>query len=293
MGPGIQVRLGALVGSVVLASIMVAALGEPAAPAVGCSGTSTITCQFTFTGAPETFTVPAGVHQITITAYGAQGGASVGVGGRGGIAIATIAVTPGQVLQVRVGGHGNDFNAGLNPSQGGFNGGGNGTPVNGGGGGGASDVRGGNFSDSSRLIVAGGGGGGANFGTGGVNADGGAGGGTVGADGLAPGGGGVNGTGGSQSGPGAAGTGVINGNPGVGAAGGSGIAGGGGGFFGGGGSASSGTFGQGGAGGGSGFTAGGSGLTQGGAQPGDGLVIISFAAPQPPAPIIAPARFTG
>ncbi len=287
MGSTTRVRLGALVGSVALASIMVTALGERAASAAVCSGTTTITCQFTFTGAPETLTVPAGVHQITITAYGAQGGASVGAGGLGGTAVATIAVTPGDVLQVRVGGHGNAFNTG---AQGGFNGGGNGTPSNGGGGGGASDVRGGNFSDSSRFVVAGGGGGGANFGTGGVNADGGVGGGTVGADGLAPGGGTVNGKGGTQGGPGAAGTGSINGNPGVGSAGGSGIAGGGGGFFGGGGSATSGTFGQGGAGGGSGFTAGGSGLTQGGAQPGDGLVIITFIAP---APLVVAPRFTG
>src|SRR5947207_259724 len=93
---------------------------------------------FTTPCTPQTFTVPAGVFSITIDAWGAQGGAggSGGSGGLGGHATATISVTPGQVLQVIVGGQGVGLTAGCN------GGGVGGDAVfDGGGGGGASDVR--------------------------------------------------------------------------------------------------------------------------------------------------------
>ncbi len=80
-------------------------------PSVGatpsCTGTTTVTCTFAFTGLlGDSFTVPAGVTQITIDAFGAQGGLSQDgtAGGQGGEATATITVTPGEVLQVNVGG---------------------------------------------------------------------------------------------------------------------------------------------------------------------------------------------
>jgi hypothetical protein len=117
---------------------------------------------FSYTGAEQTYTVPAGVTSLYITATGARGGgptSGYGTGGRGAVATGAIAVTPGQTLYIEVGGIGGQ-------PDGGFNGGGasgsrNG--LSGWGGGGASDVRtvprasAGTL--SSRLIVAGGGGG--------------------------------------------------------------------------------------------------------------------------------------
>lgn len=109
---------------------------------------------FDYTGAMETYTVPVGVTSIQIEAYGAQGannGSSTG--GRGGYISGEITVTPGDVLNVYVGG------------QDGFNGGGaggtGGSPAerNGVNGGGASDVRVGGDTFDDRVIVAGGGGG--------------------------------------------------------------------------------------------------------------------------------------
>ena len=52
---------------------------------------------FVYTGAMQSFTVPAGVTSITIQALGAQGG---GNGGLGAKMTGTFTVTPGQVLQV-------------------------------------------------------------------------------------------------------------------------------------------------------------------------------------------------
>ncbi len=106
---------------------------------------------FSFTGAAQSFVVPACVTSIQITARGAQGangvGQDFGVGGPGGTSIGDLSVTPGETLHVYVGG------------QNGWNGGGNGTS-NSGNGGGASDVRQGGQSLNDRVIVAGGGGGG-------------------------------------------------------------------------------------------------------------------------------------
>jgi hypothetical protein len=104
------------------------------------------------TGTPQRFVVPPAVDELSVAAFGAQGVTALvpadpnAVGGLGGSATATIAVTPGTELWVFVGG------------QGGFNGG---AALSGGG---ASDVRrcstscvdGGSLSD--RLLVAGGGG---------------------------------------------------------------------------------------------------------------------------------------
>ena len=119
------------------------------------------------TGGEQTFTVPPGVTSVKVIAVGGRGGTGAGApvgGGFGAAAIADLAVDPGQVLYVNVGGNGEDggFSSG---GAGGFNGGGSSTDNGdrGGGGGGASDVR--TISRSagtsvfSRLVVAGGGGG--------------------------------------------------------------------------------------------------------------------------------------
>ena len=143
------------------------------------------TVTFNYTGAQQTWVVPAGVTSVNVVAEGAQGfDASGALGGRGGRATGTLAVTPGQTLYIYVGGRGT-FASGANVIMGGgFNGGGNGmhngpgtTEV--GGGGGASDVRQGGFALTDRKIVgAGGGGATANV------APGGNGGGLIGGDGT-------------------------------------------------------------------------------------------------------------
>jgi len=242
-------------------------------------------------GSSQPFVVPADVCEISADALGAEGGSGFGsfaARGAGGQATATIPVTPGETLQVNVGGQGL---AGLTSAggAGGFNGGGaGGTSGNaGGGGGGASDVRQGGTTLTHRVVVAGGGGGSsATFADSGFGA-GGAGGGSTGADGD-PGLGVAGGGGGTETDGGTAGTGSpsgVAGSPGNGGAGGGGGAftsqaaggGGGGGRFGGGGGGNDGSFnnGGGGGGGGSGFTPDGTGLTQGG-NTGHGGVTISY-----------------
>jgi hypothetical protein len=111
---------------------------------------------YNYTGAVQTFVVPAGVIQLTIECWGAQGGSNPinvggGTGGYGGYASGQLAVTPGQTLYVYVGGQG------AVTVTGGWNGGGNGC-VNPGGGG-ASDVRNGGQTLNDRIIVGAGGGG--------------------------------------------------------------------------------------------------------------------------------------
>jgi uncharacterized protein YjdB len=130
---------------------------------------------FTYTGSPQSWTVPCGVDTITVVAVGATGGQAGGSGfpslgvttpGKGGLVQANVAVTPGQVLTVYVGGKGGLGNE-LTGGAGGWNGGGHADPhawspsplYSGGGGGGASDVRIGGTALTDRVLVASGGGG--------------------------------------------------------------------------------------------------------------------------------------
>lgn len=118
---------------------------------------STATFTYSYTGTMQSWTVPAGVYSVNIKTWGAQGYPGSAAGGLGGYATGDLAVTPGQVLYIFVGG------------QGGYNGGGTGglgqNGTYGGNGGGASDVRTGGTALSNRVIVAGGGGGGGRNGT--------------------------------------------------------------------------------------------------------------------------------
>lgn len=154
----------------VLFALLCGALLPGLAGVAGAAGTCNTasgltTCTFGFTGATQTWTVPAGVTQVTLDVFGAQGGYEAAQGGQGGRATATVAVTPGETLTIVVGGIGHSpFSGG--DALGGFNGGGNGgAPYNlpaaysGSGGGGASDVRIGGTDLAHRVIVAGGGGG--------------------------------------------------------------------------------------------------------------------------------------
>jgi hypothetical protein len=112
---------------------------------------------FTYTGAEQTFTVPAGVTTVQALAVGARGGNASKPGGAAAQVSGNLSVTPGETLYIEVGGHGGE---GSGYNSGGFNNGGEGA----GGGGGASDVRTSprtaGLSPDSRLLVAGGGGGG-------------------------------------------------------------------------------------------------------------------------------------
>lgn len=132
----------------------------------------TITDVFTFAAAEQTLVVPAGVTSMTVDAYGGSGRSSAATsatGGRGARVQATIPVTPGQTLAIKVGecpvlasgagGYPNGGNPGTNAN-------------NGGGGGGRSQVKVQGDPDSSALVVAAGGGGGC-FATGGAGGDGG------------------------------------------------------------------------------------------------------------------------
>jgi hypothetical protein len=126
------------------------------------------TLTFSYTGLPQTFTVPTCVSELTVDLRGAQGGLALdkspsnAVGGLGGRAEGVLSVLPGQLLYFFVGERGSSGGAG------GYNGGGQAGPgVAGGscfggyagGGGGASDIRTGGNALSNRVIVAGGGGG--------------------------------------------------------------------------------------------------------------------------------------
>lgn len=232
---------------------------------------------FTYTGAAQSWTVPSSGTYV-IECWGAQGGASDGIGGKGGYAKGSIDLSAGETLTVYVGGH---------PASrpGGWNGGGNGSNSAGGngyGGGGGTDVRRNGTALANRIIVAGGGGG---------DRSGGFGGGTVGNDA----GNGVysvgsGGYGGTQTAGGAGGDGGADvlGLPGQLGVGGNGGFGGGGGYYGGGGGGLdtySGTASPGG--GGSGYIGG---VTNGtmstGVQSGDGQVAITKANNPPNAPAL-------
>jgi hypothetical protein len=124
------------------------------------SGGGNTSTTYSFTGAVQTFTVPAGVDTITLEAWGAQGNSNpLGIiGGLGGYATGQILVNAGDVLSIYVGG------GGTNSTTGGYNGGGAGgnggcTTAFAGGGGGATDIRLNGVALTDRVIVAGGGGG--------------------------------------------------------------------------------------------------------------------------------------
>lgn len=120
---------------------------------------STVT--FGLTGSPENWIVPACVQSIDLIVAGGQGGGNqiqpgTGAGGQGAVITTTVAVNPGDVITVIVGGEGDCGN-----NSGGFNGGGTGWAVASNnnysscGGGGATIVQ---INGVQYLIAAGGGG---------------------------------------------------------------------------------------------------------------------------------------
>ena len=238
----------------------------PAHAQISCAGSGTQTFSTPTTGV--LFTVPACVTSLTVDAYGAAGGtAENAAGGLGGRATFVIAVTPGELLNVSVGGVGGDGDpGGGSGGTGGTNGGGNGGF--GGSGGGAGGGWSGVLRGATMLVVAGAGGGASPF------RNGGAGGGTTGGNGIGT----YSGGGGSQVSGGAGvqgATGGVSGNGGNGATpfpeGGGG---GGGGYYGGGGGGSTPAEGGSSGGGGSSFPL--AATHQQGVRSGDGQVILTW-----------------
>ena len=123
--------------------------------------------EFNFVGHAQTWVVPTNVTLIGVDARGARGGgnpsAPIPQGGKGGRVQTMLAVAPGEMLIIYVGGRGGDLMGPNTGGPGGFNGGGDGgidnVDFNGpaGGGGGASDVRQGGGDLTHRVVVAGGG----------------------------------------------------------------------------------------------------------------------------------------
>jgi Glycine rich protein len=283
-----------------LAALVALTAGATPALAAGPCGTkgqfsqsgATATCTYTHAGTEDTFTVPAGVSNVSVTAIGAPGGAGTNghSGGRGAkVSNAAVPVTPGTELWVDVGGPGADASC-LTFNPGGFPDGGN-NPACGGGGGGssalltaarASAALDGIAASDSRLLVAGGGGGGGQAFDGGSAGDPAATGAGAGGCVSNGGGGGVgptDATGGGGAG-GCVGIGTVAGGAGTAAMGGVGAqwgrygGGGGGGWFGGGGGGGA-VFGSGGAGGGGGSS-------YAGAGPSGGITITTASSSQAP-----------
>lgn len=134
----------------------------PVTPASAAASVET----FTFTGAAQSFTVPAGVTSVMVSAEGGHGARSpfdeAAQGGSGGSASGSFAVSPGDVLGVIVGGDagsgGNNCGSYGAVGCGGYGAGNGGKSQFGGGGGGGSAVTG---PDGTWLVAGGGGGSGA------------------------------------------------------------------------------------------------------------------------------------
>ncbi len=167
--------LGAAIAATASTAALFAATGAASAATSSCAPDGTCTVSFAYTGAPESWTVPANVTSLTVTIAGASGGnAENGAagGGPGGQFTTTIPVQPGQVLSVAVGGRGadgQDFHTGPKGSSpggaGGYGGGGNGASaatnsvhITGGGGGGGSFLTAVSGATQTLLATAGGGG---------------------------------------------------------------------------------------------------------------------------------------
>ena len=140
-------------------------------------GTAPGNYAYSYTGSLQSFTVPAGVNSLTITANGSQGGNS---GGYGAQVVGTLSVSPGSTYYFNIGG--------TNGYSGGGSGGGGGYSGSGGAGGGMTWFSPDSSYDSNVLLVAAGGGGTAGASTpGGYTGGGGSAGGTSGSGGGGPG----------------------------------------------------------------------------------------------------------
>lgn len=132
--------------------------------------------EFSYTGAEENYVVPAGYTSCTAYVMGGAGGAGVysasgPLGGAGGYTKGTIAVTPGDTINIGVGQGGRGGVAATSGGLGGWPNGGSGSfgDTAGGGGGGRSYVK----KNATTVLIAGGGGGTAGYTSGGSGGTGG------------------------------------------------------------------------------------------------------------------------
>ena len=123
--------------------------------------TEETTVTFNYTGSPQTFIVPDGVTSIEVDASGARGGTHYfGGTALGGRVQSTLQVSPGQTLNIYVGGAGGNYSGSSSAYPvGGWNGGGSVNYWRSSAGGGATDIRINGTTYNDRIIVAGGGGG--------------------------------------------------------------------------------------------------------------------------------------
>lgn len=161
--------------------------GPASSPSSAITIPAPVTVSFSYTGGEQTWVVPSGISSISVTAYGAAGGtvdSSLAAGGLGGGVTGNVPVTPGETIDIYVGGAGSGVGNG-SVGGGGYNGGG--ASVGSGGGGGGST----SLFDGTTLLVEAAGGGGAGY-----EASGGSGGGSAGLSGATyqTGGGGYGGT---------------------------------------------------------------------------------------------------
>jgi hypothetical protein len=146
-------RIGLIVS---LACTYLLQISAPMASAVttdcSISGGQYCKATFSYTGARESWTIPAGITSITVDVVGAAGGDGTSLGGKGSRMQGTITTTPGNTLYIYVGQRGLQGELSLTTSYV--------TPTGrlGGGGGGGSFLL--SQTNSSPLVVAGGGGGG-------------------------------------------------------------------------------------------------------------------------------------
>lgn len=249
----------------------------PGSSGGGGSGSTATATAFAYTGALQTYVVPANVTTITVDLYGASGAAD-GAGNlyqaQGGHVRCDITVIPGETLRVYVGGAGSGRTAGFN---GGGAGGGTATTADGGAGGGATDIRRSPYALADRLAVAPGGGGCGGNGAGPNTGNGATPTGSAGLTSTGIGGGGGTNAAGGTGGLGSGGLAGSNGALGVGGDGGNvqrGGGGGGGGYYGGGGGGGPSANAGGGGGGGSGLSTGVNETLETGVRRGNGYAVI-------------------
>jgi len=148
-------------------------------PSIKISARAKITLQtriFTYTGANQTFQVPATISPASITIYmwGAGGGGNTNYGGAGAMVQGVLTATPGETLNILVGqggtidgsttfGGGGAGAGNMTSSGAGIGYSGNGFPQNAGSGGGRSAIQRGGTAPTNDIVVAGGGGGGTYF----------------------------------------------------------------------------------------------------------------------------------
>lgn len=115
---------------------------------------------FSYTGANQTYTVPANVTSVQVYMWGAGGGGKTVSGGAGAMVQGVLTVTPGETLNIVVGGGGPAPTTTLTSAFGGGGAQGLGDGGQSGGGGGRAAIQRGGTAVTNDIVVAGAGGGG-------------------------------------------------------------------------------------------------------------------------------------